>query len=736
VEGLHTGMGWEAVVNPAPLTIASNHGIPIMNARRLCFPILLWILLPAIPCPGQEAEEKDSTKYEIQEVVSVGTRTMERMIDIPYSVFRVDKKELGYGKKISAKDVLADVPGLFLQSRYGNHDLRISLRGFGTRSNSGVRGVRVLQDGIPESEPDGETIVDDIDFTSLATVEVVKGNLSSLYANAPGGVINFVSDLYFPKSFVASVNQAGRYGYRLNGVKVGLQNLANRMLVTYNYTNHNGFRAHSPEYHHLVNTIYETYPGQHSTLTILGNYLRSLNKLPGSLTREEFAADPFQANPIAVSQDFKRATAKGRLGIRYRTRLGETQSDEFEITAYGGVKELESTDNLAYRFTTRYSVGTMIGFTNRSKILEDRTNVLTVGMDYAFQAGPVTEFENINGVKGVSVDNEYYESLSNVGFYVSDRLEVLPERLDLLVSGRLDRNGFVRDIRIPYGFTDTTRSFQRFAPKIGLNYKLTPSIAAYSSYGLSYDFPALSEMANTPLSSSIRYSINPDLGPQRSRNFELGVKGNLVKPDAWFMRKIFFDVTWFTYLVEDEIVPFVINQQSYYRNTASTRRSGVEVGVKTHPFEGVELTVNYVFMHFRYRSYPATVFGPSGTVIEDYSRNPVPSIPRQIVNFILNYELEISDDVSGLLQWDCDYIDRMSVNDRNSETSAGYFYGNMMAGANFGLLGMSATAYVGVNNIFDRRYAGFININEYYNRYYDTGEPRMFYAGLKLTESL
>ena len=202
------------------------------------------------------------------------------------------------------------------------------------------------------------------------------------------------------------------------------------------------------------------------------------------------------------------------------------------------------------------------------------------------------------------------------------------------------------------------------------------------------------------------------------------------------MRKVFFDVTFFNYHVNDEIVPFIINQQSYYRNTASTRRTGLEVGLKTHPVEGVEVTANYVYMDFRYEAYVATVFGPSGTTTEDYSGNVVPSIPRHIVNFILNYEFEISDDVSGLLQWDCDYIAKMYVDDRNSESTAGYFYGNIMAGANFGIFGTPATAYVGVNNIFDRRYAGFININDYYGRYYETGEPRMVYAGLKLSQPL
>src|SRR6058998_851175 len=125
----------------------------LVVATHLCFS------QEPIPEDTLRHQEKDSLNYAIDEVVVIGTRATERIIDIPYSVFKVDRRELSIGKKISAKDVLADVPGLFLQSRYGNHDLRISIRGFGTRSNSGVRGVRILQDGIPESEPDGETVI-------------------------------------------------------------------------------------------------------------------------------------------------------------------------------------------------------------------------------------------------------------------------------------------------------------------------------------------------------------------------------------------------------------------------------------------------------------------------------------------------------------------------------------------------------------------------------------------------
>jgi len=694
------------------------------------FPALLFLQINI--CTAQEREKEDSLTYEIQGVVITGTRTVERIIDIPYSVFRVDKKELSYGKKVSAKDVLADVPGLFLQSRYGNHDLRISIRGFGTRSNSGVRGVRILQDGIPESEPDGETVIDAVDFTSLGSVEVVKGNLSSLYANAPGGVINFVSDLYFLENYFSLNNQTGKNGLRQNGFKLGLANDENRLFLSYNYRNLDGYREHSNEYQHLINTVYEAYLGGKTSLTVLGNFVNGLNKLPGSLTKSEFEADPFQAYPLAVSQDFKRITKKGRLAVRFKTKFGESGNHEIEITGYGGIKELEKTDDELYRFSTRYSLGSFLRYSGKFEIL-NRQDVLTLGMDYAGQSGPITDFENINGNKGISVQNEYNESLGDVGFYLLNRFAIVPDRLDLLLSSRFDRNIFTRDIFIPYGYTDTIRTFQKLTPKVGLNYKFVPSVALYTSYGLSYDYPALSELANTPLSSNIRYSINPDIDPQNSNNFEIGIKGNILNPESEFSRKLFFDVTFFHYVINKEIIPYIIGQKTYFRNAGKTTRTGLEAGIKSEPFEGIELVTNYIFTRFRYAEYVANVYDPSGVTVKNYEGNTVPSVPAHILNLILNYEFEISASTSGLLQWDCDYIARMFVNDENSESVPGYFYGNVLAGINFSSGFLSLTAYAGVNNIFDRRYAGFININDYLGRYYETGEPRNIYAGFKLS---
>ncbi|MEO8230808.1 MAG: TonB-dependent receptor [Ignavibacteriota bacterium] len=680
---------------------------------------------------AQEVEEfNDTTKYKIQDVVVVGTRAEEKIIDIPYSVFRVDSKELAFGRKVSARDVLADVPGLFLQNRYGNSDIRVSLRGFGTRSSTGIRGIKILQDGIPESEPDGESVLDAIDFTSLGGVEVVKGNLSSLYANAPGGLINFITNIYFPKDYVGTANQFGKFGLRQTGLKFGLKNNDSRLFVSYKYRNIDGYRQHSSEYQHLVNTVYEAFVGTKSTLSIHANFVDGFNKLPGSLTKEEFESDPYMADPLAVSQDYRRITKKGRVAGKYITHLGNKQQYEFEFIGYGGIKELEKTDNDFYTLTTRYSLGGLARFTIKEPLF-DHKNIFTVGTDYGFQSGPITQFDNFSGNRGISVQNEYNESLSNIGIYMLEHIGIVEDKLDLFLSSRFDNNVFNRNIYIPDRFLDTTRTMSGFSPKIGLNYKLTPNIALYSSYGLSFDYPALSEIANSPLSSNSSYTINPDLKPQESKNFEFGIKGNIVDKSSEFMRKLFFEVTYFNYLIKDEIVPFLsISQKNYFKNAPRTRRQGVEVGFMSEPFEEIELTINYTFTDFYYENYLTEIYTPGGTLAADYTNNKVPSIPKHIFNFILVKELELSEELSGLIIWDCDYIAEMYVNDSNSEQSPGYFYGNFMAGLTYSNDYLDLTGFFGINNIFDKRYASFININDYYNRYYETGEPRTFYFGM------
>ena len=340
----------------------------------------------------------DTSYYETEEVVITGTRTEKKIIDIPYSVNRIDQTQWQSTRKQAVNEVLNFVPGVFFQSRYGNHDVRISIRGFGSRSNSGIRGVRILLDGIPESEPDGQTRIEAIDFTSIGKIEVVKGNSSSLYTNAPGGVMNFLSDIDFTKSFALTDNDFGSYGLMKNAVKVGINSDNIRFMLTTSYETYEGYRQHSNENQGRVNMTLLTEISPKTTLKIFGYYVNGLIKLPGSQTLKEYNTDPFSSDATTLARDLKRITKKGRLGITYNTRFGKDDSNIIEVTGYGTIKDLERTDS-RYRIFSRSGLGASFKYINYANDKTDTTNSRLAG-DMFYQGGPMNYFNNVNGKKG------------------------------------------------------------------------------------------------------------------------------------------------------------------------------------------------------------------------------------------------------------------------------------------------------------------------------------------------
>ena len=689
----------------------------------------------------EEEERQDTLKTEINEVVITGTRTYKRIIDIPYSVFRVKDEEIKFGRNVNAKDLLADVPGLFLQTRYGN-DVRISIRGFGTRSNSGIRGIRVLLDGIPESDPDGETSIDGIDYTTLGGVEVVKGNLSSLYTNSPGGVVNFITDMDFGSSYVRSLNEVGQFDLLMNGVQVGLNDKNYKVFTSYNYRNLIGYREHSNEYRHLLNAVYMSFPNSSSSMSLFFNATDGLQKLPGSLTLEEYENDPQQAYFQAVSSDYKRITQKGRLALKYRKLFGRDNVHDFEFTGYGAVRNLDYTTNTLYNIRQKYIIGTMARFIEQTPLF-GRENEFTSGIDYFYINGPLSSYDNVAGQKGDQLQSQNDETQFNIGAYFQDQINILKGKMYFLASGRYDKVGFINDDML-FGARNSERVFERFTPKFALNYKLRHDVAIYTSYGFGFDTPSSSELENYPASSNNGFTtLNPDIEPQTSKNFELGIKGDIVDKSRPFLRKVFFEVTFFNTIIDDEIVPFTITDRTYYRNAAQTNRTGVECGLKIEPFRKTDVIVNYTYTDFVYDQYIARTYNQQGIPVDaDYSGNRVPSVPQHLVNFIIEHERELTEHFEALFLFDCDYVSSMYVDDQNTEQTDPYFYANFLTGLNWKVGNASMILSGGMNNIFDKKYVGFININanpefpQNQRRYYEPGEPRSFYMKFNISYRL
>jgi len=174
----------------------------------------------------------------------------------------------------------------------------------------------------------------------------------------------------------------------------------------------------------------------------------------------------------------------------------------------------------------------------------------------------------------------------------------------------------------------------------------------------------------------------------------------------------------------------------YFRNSAKTNRTGLEIGGDVEIVKGLKFKAAYTFSHFKYDEYIARTieFDTSGTVIRDrdFSGNIVPSVPKHNLALDLSYQYEFTENVTAFAKGHYWYVSNMFVNDGNTEETDSYNIFNSSLGLDLKFNKFNILLAGGVNNIFDKIYSAFININSARKQFYEAGEPRSYYANLNI----
>ena len=282
------------------------------------------------------------------------------------------------------------------------------------------------------------------------------------------------------------------------------------------------------------------------------------------------------------------------------------------------------------------------------------------------------------------------------------------------------------------------RNFEAFTPKVALNYKLTPAIALYTSAGFSFESPGGNELDNYPLSSQPGRLINPDLKAQEAAFFETGIKGGIRRPGQSYFKHILFETTLFNYQIDNEIVPFEVFSDVFFRNSAQTNRFGIETGGDVELVNGLNLNVAYTFSDFQYDNYTAEAIelDNSGNIVtndRDFSGNIVPSVPRHNLMLSLSKSQRVAPGVRGFAKVDYQNISGLFVDDANSDKTENYQLWNTTLGFDISAGRFSMLLSGGVNNLSDESYVGFVNINSASGRFYEAGSPRNYFGTVKFS---
>ena len=678
-------------------------------------------MLPAL-LAGQ-----DSAASRLPTVQVTVTRESGRSpLELPYAISVAAPDSLRPGlRRLALDEMLALLPGVAVANRNNpTQDPRITIRGFGARSAFGVRGVRVLRDGIPLTLPDGQTPVDYIDLESVESVEVIRGTASSLYGNAGGGVVDLRSAPPPLTPLGGAVRYVGGEGglQRLHGTFGGTSApLAYQASVTDTRTD--GFRDYAQQRttHAMARATLDRGASLWSAQLI--GFDMPVAENPGALTAAEVAATPDTSDPRSRRKLARKDVRQGQLALAY-SRAGDRL--DLSGAVYGGARDLYNPLPFAIIGVDRTSYGAAFQGSADGAIgrAEHR---LTFGVDVQRQNDDRTEHANCNqpalpptppagtcdapeGERG-SLTRSQIERVTGIGPYVRGEIP-LGSVFSVTLGLRTDIVSFeVTDRFTSDGDDSGKETMSQTSPMAGLVARLGPLTAVHASVSSAFETPTATEMGNKPDGSG---GINPALKPQKSLTYEVGIKGLLLSA-------LQYDLAVFNTDVEKELVPFEagVGGRRFFQNAGKTRRRGAEIGVQAErgPFR--------VAGSYSYSDFEFVDFKPLGTV---YDGNRIPGLPVNQGQASLTWMGRLASATAEGIA-----VGRVAANDANSVYAPAYELLNLRVTGDIALAGGRRVApVIGVQNVFDRRYMGSVSVNAALDRFFEPGPGRTFFGGLSV----
>lgn len=701
-----------------------------------CVRAILFSAVAVDAADAQDTPRKDST-VRLERVTITATRSSQPALLVPLAVTRLDSVQARGTSGVGLDEALRLVPGVLAQSRSGGTDVRLVIRGYGARgagdrSNAGTsRGVRVLLDGFPETEPDGRTALDAVDLGVAGGIEVVRSNASALWGNASGGLVSISTVPSFDASRFVVSPMAGSFGLKRLVASIGGRfggaeddGGGGRVWLDHTNTTQAGWRAHSSGRRQLLNAGLTTPAGRSTAVSVHATAANNLVEVPGPLTWAQYLADPRQANAIYLARRERRHNRTGRLGVSVDHELGDGSG--VDVSVFVNPKYLQRSERGTFRDFTRYHVGSS-AMLHRAHALGGRRATLTAGVDAAYQSGAILFYDldaAAPGERGTTLRDNKSEGARNVGVLLQDELP-LSDRLLLTLGARYDDINYdSRSFMDPK--LNAARSFDGLSPKVGLSLRLGASGAVYANVGGGVEAPAGNETdPATTLGLDTVTAINPLLDPIRSTTFEIGARraGTLGSSFVWS-----YDAAAYTTRVTNEIVPYQGGR--FYFTAGRARRSGVEVGASLHAASGVSVRSALTLNRHRYVQYvvDSVHYGRPGASA-DYSGNKVVGVPDVIAGLQLSYQpprlawLRLEGETRHTGSYFADDANRVTV------PAGTVFDAGVSAAREFGGAA-SVRARLSVENVTDRRFVASAFLNPDRNA---AGEYMAFEPGLPRT---
>lgn len=696
-----------------------------VTMRPRCFRLLVALAAGGVPAAAaaQDPVASDTLARDtimLAPLTAEATRLPGSAEREPAAISTVDVSEALQARPgLGLDEVLEGVPGVYAANRYNFAlDQRLAIRGFGARAGFGIRGVRVLLDGVPQTLPDGQSQLTNLQPADLATAEILRGTASSRFGNASGGVVALRSSPLPAEgaehevqvsggSFGTAgwrVRTAGRLGAIAGGITIsGLTTDGHRQHADADLRQ----AALSADWVASAATVAEL-------RVRLADQPLSLN--PGAIDVETYRAARDSAAPTAITRNARKVVDQQQAALTVRHQTGS--GGRAVVTAYALRRDLLNPlatntiidiDRVAYgaRVDASHPLGTgprapRIGVgLDLQRMRDDRLNYLGNG------AGTPTD--------EITVDQR--ETVTEIGPFVLAEWSPAPA-WQLSGGVRADWLAFEADDRLRAGGVDRSGDRDMSAVSGHAGASFSPSAAAllYLSASTAFETPTTTELANRPGADG---GFNPDLGPQEAVTLEAGARG-LTGALRW-------SAALFRTRVDQAIVQFLeVGGREYFTNAGRTAHDGIELGVSAESPGGVGVSLAYSYGRYRFLEYRVQ----QGETADTLDGNTIPGVPAHLFDGTVAL-------TRGPLTLALSQSIRSSIwaDDTNTLEVDGWGLGvtALRAHARIGWGGTQLEPYAAVENLFDRPHIGSVTVNGFGGRVLEPAPGRHLYVGLSVS---
>lgn len=682
----------------------------MVGRRAYLASLVLGVVAAGAPARSAHGQIRDSTPVELDPIVVTVAGASSLMLALPYAVsVGGDSSATRAQPRLALGEIMTALPGIDVQNRY-NYALgdRLSIRGFGARTQFGIRGVSVLVDGVPATMADGQTTLDHLDLATISRVETWRGPSSALYGNASGGVVRYRTGYPVTRKFRQRFSAEGgtngllRVESRTAGMLGQVTGQLDVSLFSYD-----GYRAHSAA-DKVFGAARFGYHAGRDQFRLVATAVDFQAQNPGALNDSVLAADPTGAHPFNVVQQTGKDARQFQLGLTWTHQTG---TGSVEVTAWGLARDLRNPIPPSVIELDRTAGGAR-GQWDRSFRLGGRQGRLLLGVEAAYQDDDRKNFENQQGVSG-QLRLDQRERVGNLAPFVQLHVPV-SSRLLVLGGVRYDWIKFQLDDHLTTGDPGDSgsRTLNAWSPTLGVFIDLDPAIAAYGNYSTAFETPTTTELINRADGSN---GLNPELEPQDAESFEVGVKGRVGGT-------LEYQASLYQASVTDELIPFEVPGdpgRTFFANAGSARHRGVEVGVEWRASRGLVLRGQYTHTDARFTDF---TFGG-----ESFDGNRIPGVAPNRAEVLVAYDAPGGWYLSASGRW----VDAIPVNNANDAEAEAYVVGDIRLGWHEVAVGSTALSpFVGVSNVLDQTYVSAVTPNAFGGRYYEPGPGRAVWFGL------